>query len=120
MPQPSVFGGRLLAVRLKRGLSQAELATKTGLSPAVISHFETGVRQFPSADTLVKLTDALQVSTDYLLGRVKDMGPRGGDLEVLWRRIGMDEASDDVIDTLTEVAKALVAKKKRDGEAEGQ
>ena len=101
-------------------MSQAQLATKTGLSPAVISHFETGVRQFPSADTLVKLTDALQVSSDYLLGRTPNMSPLGGELEVLWRRIGMEEAPDDVIDTLTEVARALVRKGKRDSEAEGQ
>ena len=120
MPQPSVFGDRLLVAREKRGMSQADLAAKTGLSPAVISHFERGVRQFPSADTLVKLTDALQVSSDYLLGRVADMSPRGGDLEVLWRKIGMDQAPDDVIDTLTTVAKALIAKSKGDGEASGE
>ena len=117
--QPSVFGDRLLAAREQRGMSQSELARKTGLSPAVISHFETGVRQFPSADTLVKLTDALKVSSDYLLGRIPEMGPRGGELEVLWRKIGMNEVSDDVIETLTAVAKALVAKRERDDEAEG-
>ena len=77
------------------------------------------MRQFPSADTLVKLTDALKVSSDYLLGRIPEMGPRGGELEVLWRKIGMNEASDDVIETLTAVAKALVAKRERDDEAEG-
>ena len=103
----------------KRALSQSGLAAKTGLSPAVISHFETGVRQFPSADTLVKVTDALMVSSDYLLGRVDHMSPRGGELEVLWRKIRVDEASGDVIDTLTTVAEALIARSKRDGEAEG-
>ena len=101
-------------------MSQAELASKTRLLPAVISHFETGVRQFPSADTLVKLTDALQVSSDYLLGRTPDMSPRGGELEVLWRKIGMHEASDDEIATLKAVARALVAQRKRDAEAKGK
>jgi len=120
MPSPSVFGDRLFAARVKRGMSQAELATKTRLPPAVISHFETGVRQFPSADTLVKLTDSLQVSSDFLLGRTPDMSPRGGELEVLWRRIGMDEASDDEIETLKAVARALVARRRRDAEAQGQ
>ena len=119
MPQPSVFGDRLLAAREKRAMSQSELATKTRLSPAVISHFETGVRQFPAADTLVKLTDALRVSSDYLLGRVEDMSPRGGELEVLWRKIGVDEASDEIIDTITTVAEALIARNKTDGQAEG-
>ena len=120
MPNPSVFGDRLLVARAKRGMSQAELATKTRLPPAVISHFETGVRQFPSADTLVKLTDALRVSSDYLLGRTPDMSPRGGELEVLWRKIGMDEASDDEIETLKAVARALVERRRRDAETKGQ
>ena len=121
MPRPSTFGDRLRTARDQRAMSQSELATKTGLLPAVISHFETGVRQFPSADTLVKLANALMVSRDYLLGRVDDMSPRGGELEVLWRKIGVDEASDDVISTLTAVAEALLAKnrKRSDGEAEG-
>lgn len=101
-------------------MSQSDLATKTGLSPAVISHFETGVRQFSSADTLVKLTEALKVSSDYLLGRTEDMSPRGGELEVLWRKIGVDKASDEVIETLTTVAQALIAKSGGDGEAEEQ
>ena len=119
MPQPSVFGDRLLAAREKRAMSQSELATKTRLAPAVISHFETGVRQFPSADTLVKLTDALRVSSDYLLGRVENMSPRGGELEILWRKIGVDEASDEVIDTISTVAEALITRNKTDRQAEG-
>jgi transcriptional regulator with XRE-family HTH domain len=52
-----------------RGLSQSDLATKTGLQPAAISHFETGARR-PSFENLRRLAVALDVSTDYLLGRV--------------------------------------------------
>ncbi|MFC1652829.1 helix-turn-helix domain-containing protein, partial [Planctomycetota bacterium] len=45
-----------------------DLAKRTGLKPAAISHLETG-QQKPSFDTLVKLADALGVSMDYLFGR---------------------------------------------------
>ena len=34
-----------------------------------MSHFETGIRK-PSFDNLRRLADALEVTTDYLLGRV--------------------------------------------------
>lgn len=51
-----------------RKLSQADLAARTGLQPAAISHFETGARR-PSFDNLQRLAAALDVSTDYLLGR---------------------------------------------------
>ena len=43
-----------------------------------VSHFETGHR-FPNAESLRRLADALGVSADYLLGRVKK--PTGEDLE---------------------------------------
>ena len=62
------FPDRLKKIRKSKGLSQSGLAKKTGLKPAAISHFETGQRR-PSLDNLMKLVDALSVSTDYLLGR---------------------------------------------------
>ena len=65
------FPGRLRAAREKRGLSQGDLATRAGLQASAISHFETGTRK-PSFDNLRRLADALEVTTDYLLGRVTD------------------------------------------------
>ena len=62
------FPDRLKKIRKSKGLSQSGLAKKTGLMPAAISHFETGERR-PSLDNLIKLVDALSVSSDYLLGR---------------------------------------------------
>jgi transcriptional regulator with XRE-family HTH domain len=41
------------------------------MQPSSIAHFETGSRK-PSFDTLKKLANALEVTTDYLLGRVDD------------------------------------------------
>ena len=64
----SPFPGRLKEARDLRGLSQAELAGRSGLQPSAVSHFETGGRK-PSFDNLMLLADALQVTTDYLLGR---------------------------------------------------
>ena len=52
-----------------RGMSQVELAKAMGLSSTSITHFERGTRK-PSFDNLRKLAAALNVSTDYLLGRV--------------------------------------------------
>ena len=68
---PEPFPGRLRAAREKRGLSQGELATRAGFQASAVSHFETGTRK-PSFDNLRRLADALDVTTDYLLGRVTD------------------------------------------------
>lgn len=67
-----IFASRLREVRELRGLSQAELAGKARLQPAAVSHFETGGRR-PSFDNLRRLATALQVTTDYLLGRVDEV-----------------------------------------------
>ena len=62
---------RLRAAREKRNLSQVDLAIRAGLQASAISHFETATRK-PSFDNLRRLADALEVTTDYLLGRVTD------------------------------------------------
>lgn len=59
------FRHNLLRVREMRGLTQEQLAKKTGLQPAAISHFETGHRQ-PNLRNLVKLCLALNASIDGL------------------------------------------------------
>ena len=51
-----------------RGLSQSDLASKTGLKQVAISLFETG-RRAPSFGNLKRLADALEVTSDYLMGR---------------------------------------------------
>lgn len=70
-PSTATFPERLRAAREMRGLSQGGLATRSGLQASAISHFETGSRK-PSFDNLRRLADALEVTTDYLLGRVTE------------------------------------------------
>lgn len=71
-PSPAdVFSQRLQSARDARDLSQQDLARKTGLPASSISHFEGGGRK-PSFDNLHKLADALNVTTDYLLGRSEE------------------------------------------------
>jgi transcriptional regulator with XRE-family HTH domain len=67
--QPSdIFQERLKAARDLRHLSQTDLAAKAELPASSVSHFESGARK-PSFDNLKKLATALNVTTDYLLGR---------------------------------------------------
>lgn len=67
------FRARLASARDARDISQGELAKKAGLPASSISHFEGGGRK-PSFDNLNRLADALNVTTDYLLGRSSDVG----------------------------------------------
>jgi transcriptional regulator with XRE-family HTH domain len=55
-----VLGKRIRAVRLRRGLSVAELATQAGVSKSLVSQIERGIAA-PSIDTLRRVASALQL-----------------------------------------------------------
>jgi transcriptional regulator with XRE-family HTH domain len=59
------------ARRVLMGMSQPELAEKTGIPQEHISRYERGVFTSMNPERLVQLAEALGVTTDYLLGRVK-------------------------------------------------
>lgn len=61
------FGNTLKTLRLRDGLTQAQLAQKLGLTKSVISAYETSLR-LPSYDVLIHIAKIFDVSTDYLLG----------------------------------------------------
>jgi transcriptional regulator with XRE-family HTH domain len=83
MAKSSIFTERLVSARDLRGLNQEELANRSGLKPAAVSHFETGARK-PSFDNLRKLAEALEVTADYLMGRSED--PEGAaDVNIAYR-----------------------------------
>jgi transcriptional regulator with XRE-family HTH domain len=83
-PAPDPFPSRLRAARDLRALSQADLAERAGLPATSISHFEAGSRK-PSFDNLRRLADTLEVTADYLLGRVDE--PSGQSQGTLHRHV---------------------------------
>ena len=65
---------RLKELRDKRHITQVRLSIATEVSQETISAYESG-KAMPSADTLVKLADFLNTSTDYLLNRINNDQP---------------------------------------------
>lgn len=63
-----MFGQKLKELRSSRNQTQQRLADYLGISRAAYSHFENS-RNDPDRETIVKLADYFDVSTDYLLGR---------------------------------------------------
>jgi transcriptional regulator with XRE-family HTH domain len=57
---------RIKDLRLARGISQEELAHRSGLSRTGMGLLETGKR-WPRLDTLVSVADGLNISVDELL-----------------------------------------------------
>nr|WP_025908623.1 helix-turn-helix transcriptional regulator [Priestia flexa] len=63
-----MFGKRLATLRKEKGISQYEFADRIGFSRGQVANYEQGKRE-PDYETLQKIADFFNVSTDYLLGR---------------------------------------------------
>ncbi len=61
----------LCELRKEKGLSQKEAAAKLGISQALLSHYEKGIREC-GQNFLIKAADFYGVTCDYLLGRAPD------------------------------------------------
>ena len=110
-PPSEIFPERLKKSRILRGLSQIDLATKAGIRPSAISHFEGGARK-PSFENLRKLALALDVRTDYLLGLVDEVYETIG-VDPLYRDV--DKLSGDDRDLAKEFLQMLAKRTKKGG-----
>lgn len=61
----------LVLLRKENSLSQKKAADALGVSQALLSHYEKGIREC-GLDFLIKVADFYNVSVDYLLGRTAD------------------------------------------------
>ena len=63
-----MFGERLNTLRRMQGITARDMADKLDMAERSYRFYESGKRS-PSLDTLVKIADILNTSTDLLLGR---------------------------------------------------
>lgn len=63
---------KLKTLRIKYNLSQKEVASMLGISPSIVSAYETGERT-PSTENLLALSYLYKCSADYLLGKEQEM-----------------------------------------------
>ena len=73
---------KLRSLRLNYNYSQKKLPTMLGLSPSLISSYETGERM-PSLENLKALAQLYHCSSDYLLGLTAQSSPAVIDVSVL-------------------------------------
>jgi transcriptional regulator with XRE-family HTH domain len=87
-PELQNLGPSLILTRHERGLSQAELATRCGLSQAQVSYFEVGQRR-PTLDQLLRIARALGCSVQKLLSGSDRPGSRLSDIAEELRHLGL-------------------------------
>jgi transcriptional regulator with XRE-family HTH domain len=69
------IGDRVKTLREQKGISQRVLAVNARVTPATISRLESGKIVDLKASALTGLADALGVSIDFLVGRVRELTP---------------------------------------------
>jgi transcriptional regulator with XRE-family HTH domain len=68
-----IVGERIVLLRRRKGLTQPELAHKTGMGITTLNRIENA-HQSMAMEKVVALARALGTSTDYLLGLSDDPG----------------------------------------------
>ena len=71
-----IDGERIRQLRTQHALSQGALGKGIGKDGQYVSKLERGILTSVTTDTLEELADALDCSTDYLLGRTDDPRPQ--------------------------------------------
>lgn len=67
-------GSKLRAIRALRGITQADLAAKAGISATAIAEFERDKRDLRT-NTVIKLCEALGVTVTYTVDDTEITGP---------------------------------------------
>lgn len=101
-------GERIRALRKQRGLNQDQLAELANLNRVTVAKYESG-RVEPGAQALARIADALEVTTDALLGRSEDV-PVQNHPRTLEARIvsgGMDKLPKDQREQVLAVVRAM-------------
>lgn len=73
---------KLKKLREQYGFSQRAVAKQLGISPSVVSGYETGERT-PSVEVLLAMSYLYRCSTDYLLGKDTDKPVQTVDVSAL-------------------------------------
>ena len=104
-------GERIRELRKARGLNQEQLAELASLNRVTVAKYESG-RIEPGAQALSRIADALEVSTDALLGRseeVPDPVPRPRTLEARIISGGIDRLPKEQREQVLNVVRAMFA-----------
>lgn len=64
---PKSFGERLKKVRIDRGLRQEDIGAIVHVGKSTVSQWENNIH-VPDIETIVKIANYLNVTSDYLLG----------------------------------------------------
>src|SRR5262245_31111584 len=84
--EPETIAQRLGRLRREKGITQAEMAERLGISQPIVSDYERGELRL-HGELIVKLAEILDCSTDELLGRRERKATAGSSNRRMLRRM---------------------------------
>ncbi len=94
------IGIKIREQRLKRGITQQQLARCLGVTPSAVGNYECDV-SFPKMEVLMRLFDTLGCTPNYLFGTESGLSPR--EEEHLGKFRLLDEHGKSLVETCTEL-----------------
>lgn len=98
------FNENLKNARIRKGMSQKDVAEEIGVAKSTYSLYESGNRE-PNVQTIKKIADVLSVSADDLLGLNEEP-------QTLAAHFDGDEYTDEELDEIKQFAEFVKAKRK--------
>lgn len=89
------FAGNLSRLRKERGVNQRKAASELGISQALLSHYENGIRE-PGLEFVNRACEYYGVSADFILGRTslrETLLPFVGDRSASWEKSAQEAAA---------------------------
>lgn len=90
MQTAATLNERLKSLRVQSRVTQRAIANGIGVSEGTVQKFEYGQAK-PKLDTVVRLADFFNVSTDYLLGRADNTDSLERELVTIFRGLDTNE-----------------------------
>lgn len=94
-----MLGKRIKELRVEKGLTLKKLGEKLNLGESTMSMYESGNRN-PDYDTLSKIAEIFNVSTDYLLGRTDQRKPEKYEPETIAAHHDGDEWTEEELEDI--------------------
>lgn len=95
----AIYSERMVELRTEKGISQKAAAVDLGISQALLSHYEKGIREF-NLDFLCRIAEYYGVTADYILGRTDSR--TGLDASAL------DDKEEDAVFTTNTIYRAAI------------
>lgn len=91
-----IFTRRLDELMRENRYNQKELCELCGINESTFSYYKRGVR-LPKSDDLANIATALHTSTDYLLGKDKEI-PQYPEIKALLARSSMEMSKEQIVE----------------------